>query len=437
MGILNSSKDLDAALNKVLTELVSVSGCDAAGIRLQDGEDFPYFCQTGFSDEFLWTENFLISRNPDGKINRNPNGTAKLECFCGMVLSGRTIPDNPLFTNYGSVWTNDAREALKIPKSQDPRHNPRNVCVHRFYRSLALVPIKVKSDVIGLLQLNSKKIGLFSEIAVQQLEKIAAHIGIAIHRQEEEHILRDALSQSQVATAAKSQFMANMSHEMRTPLNGIIGVTELLNDSSLTEEQKQFISVINRSGAQILRIVDDILNAAKTTVGEVKIINEPIGIKTLIHNTLNQLMIKAEEKNVDFKVEIDQAIPDILLGDSSHISLILKHLADNAVKFTEKGEISVNCSILKQDDKYMHLKFVIKDSGIGIPPDKIKHIFEPFSQADNSDTRQYGGAGLGLTISRQMADIMGGKLEIKSTQGKGTTCTFTIPMLLPPSEGTQ
>ena len=431
MEILNSTREQEAAMDKVLEQIIKVSGCDAAGIRLQNGEDFPYFCQSGFPDDFLWTENFLISQDEDGKTVRNPDGTSSLDCFCGMVLCGRKIPGNPLFTPEGSIWTNNAQDELKWPENGVPGRKPRNVCIHRRYLSLALIPVKFKSDVIGLIQLNSMKKGLFSLTAIQKLEQIASHIGIAMHRQEEEFILRDALSQAQVATVAKNQFMANMSHEMRTPLNGIIGSTEILDGTDLTDEQMQYISIIKNSGNQMLHMVDDILYATKASGGGIKVINDQFSVRRMLHNLLNHLIIEAEVKKVGFKVDVASDIPELLTGDSAHVALILKHLCSNAVKFTKAGKITVACSSIKQENNIIHLKFVVKDTGIGIEAGKLERLFEPFSQADDSDKRQFGGAGLGLTIARHMAGVLGGRLNIESTPGKGTTCTLIVPLQIP------
>ena len=169
-----------AAIERVLSSIQRATKCDAVGIRLQANEDFPYFLQNGFSSDFLLTENSLLVRDPNGGICRNPDGTVSLECTCGLVISGKTDPSNPLFTPGGSAWTNDSFPFLEVPESEDPRLHPRNQCIHQGYASVALIPIRARETIVGLLQLNGFAKGLFSPESIQTLEQIAAHVGNAL-----------------------------------------------------------------------------------------------------------------------------------------------------------------------------------------------------------------------------------------------------------------
>ncbi len=190
LHILNKPGDLRSSIERVLAALKTQTGFDAVGIRLQEGEDYPYFVQEGFSADFLLKENSLIERTTEGQICRELDGNVRLECTCGLVISGRTDPTNPLFTPGGSCWTNDSKQLLDIPKRVDPRLNPRNRCVHYDYVSVALIPIRNKERIVGLLQLNDRRKEGFTLRMVELLEGIAAHIGEALLRKHAEEALR-------------------------------------------------------------------------------------------------------------------------------------------------------------------------------------------------------------------------------------------------------
>jgi len=200
LRILNGPGDLQDAIQRVLAALNTLTRCDAIGMRLQDGEDFPYFAQEGFSEDFLLTENTLIERAADGGVCRNNDGSMRLECTCGLVISGKTDPANPLFTKGGSCWTNDSLPLLDLPPAQDPRLNPRNECIHHGYASVALVPIRSQDGIVGLIHLNHRRKGRFTLDTIELLEGIAAHIGEALMRkraEEESRAKEHVLSESQ------------------------------------------------------------------------------------------------------------------------------------------------------------------------------------------------------------------------------------------------
>jgi PAS domain S-box-containing protein len=192
LQILNEPGDLQDSIQRVLAVLKTRTGFDAVGIRLQDGDDFPYFAQQGFSNNFLLTENTLIERATDGGLCRDKDGNLHLECTCGLVISGKTDPAHPLFTPGGSFWTNDSFPLLDIPPDEDPRLNPRNQCIHQGYASVALVPIRNTDRIVGLIQLNDRRKGRFTLAAVETLEGIASHIGAALIRKRAEEALRDS-----------------------------------------------------------------------------------------------------------------------------------------------------------------------------------------------------------------------------------------------------
>ncbi|MEN6368242.1 MAG: diguanylate cyclase [Thermotogota bacterium] len=193
LEILNESEPLHRSIKRVLATVKARTGADAVGMRLQDSDDFPYLAQEGFSEDFLRTENTLVGRGPDGGVCRDERGNVSLECTCGLVVSGRVDPSSPSFTKGGSFWTNDSFPLLEVPADRDPRYHPRNQCIHSGYASAALVPIRARGKIVGLIQLNDRRKGFFSLAVIEQLEGIAAHIGEALVRKQfEEDLARMA-----------------------------------------------------------------------------------------------------------------------------------------------------------------------------------------------------------------------------------------------------
>jgi|GEM_PF-2482737 len=192
LEIIGNTTDLQEMIAKIVDEIKSQTGIDAVGIRVKNAEDFPYLFQDGFSDDFMQTENSLIERGIDGEVCRDIDGNISLECTCGLVASGKTDPANPLFTKYGSFWTNDSTPLLDLTADQDPRHNSRNRCIHLGYSSVALIPIRGRDGIIGIIHLNDSQKGRFNQNIIQQLEKTAAHIGESLVRKQIEKEISDS-----------------------------------------------------------------------------------------------------------------------------------------------------------------------------------------------------------------------------------------------------
>lgn len=226
----------------------------------------------------------------------------------------------------------------------------------------------------------------------------------------------------------KQQFMANMSHEIRTPMNAIVGMSRLLLDKEPRTDQLKYLKAIQQSADNLLVIINDILDLSKIEAGKIVIEQTDFVITELLESVKDMLMFKAEEKGLEFKVNIDENIPNKLVGDPTRINQVIINLAGNAVKFTEKGHVAVDVRITKQkDDKYW-IRFAVEDTGIGISPDYVERIFESFTQAGTDVARKFGGTGLGLTISKQLVDLMHGTINVSSELGKGTTFTVIVPL---------
>jgi len=235
-----------------------------------------------------------------------------------------------------------------------------------------------------------------------------------------------AKNSAEAANLSKSTFLANMSHEVRTPMNGIMGVTSLLLETPMPEKQSELIHIIDKSAKSLLTILNDILDYSKIEAGELDLESTCFSLENTFKEIFDLVQVTAKEKKLEFHSSIDNGIPPLIVGDPLRLRQVLLNLISNSVKFTENGEVSVLVSIVNQTNSDITLKMLVKDTGIGIPADKLYCLFESFSQVDSSSTRRYGGTGLGLAIASQLVKIMHGKLSVKSELGKGSEFWFVL-----------
>jgi len=256
-------------------------------------------------------------------------------------------------------------------------------------------------------------------------------------RRDAEAQLRAALNRAVEASLLKSQFVATMSHEIRTPMNAVIGMTELLLESPLSEEQRHFAKVVQDSGALLLSLVNDILDFSKIEAGRVDLELMGFSLLEIIESIASFFIAQASEKQLVLMTYVDPSIPDSLVGDPGRLRQVLVNIVANAVKFTHRGAVVLSADLLHRNEHTAAVAFAVKDTGIGIAPDAIAALFEPFRQADGSTSRKYGGTGLGLSISKGLVELMGGTITVESSAGTGSTFSFALEFEYAKSEATR
>ena len=335
---------------------------------------------------------------------------------------------------------------------EDTETDPRvdlQACRRIGVRSMIVVPLVLGGSAIGVLKVMAAEPHGFGEKEVEILRLMAGLLSSSIghaamfaaknealeslRRSEEalraanraaEHKNRELES----ATRAKSEFLANMSHEIRTPINGVIGMAGLLQGTALNEEQRDLTDNISRSADALLSIINDILDFSKVEAGKMELEILDFDLRLLMHDTYKTLVFSAKAKNIDLVFEKNGELTHSLKGDPGRIRQVLTNLIGNAVKFTQKGNVTVRMSIASEGKSRSRVRFEVQDTGIGIPKEAHARLFTAFTQADSSTTRRFGGTGLGLSISKQLVDLMKGEIGVESEKGKGSTFWFSIPL---------
>ena len=419
LELINSDGGRADLIRDILQRVKQSTGFDAVGIRLQEGDDFPYYVTSGFPDHFVEAERYLCARDPAGQVVRDSRNRPLLECMCGNVIRGRTDPSQPFFTPGGSFWTNSTTKLLASTTETDRQARTRNRCNGEGYESVALIPLRSGDKTVGLLQLNDHRPGMFTTNLLTFLEGIGTSIGVAIARQRAEETLSETMEDLKRSNAELEQFAYVASHDLQQPLRMVASYVELLGQrykGRLDERADKYIAYASGGAIRMHRLVNDLL--ALSRVGTRAAPSAPVSLDRAVALVRDNLTVAIEQSGA--VVEVEQ-LP-VVSGDETQLVQLFQNLFDNAIKFRGAAapRISVTCR-----DAGTEWEFAVRDNGIGIDPKHAERVFGVFKRLHTA--QEYPGTGIGLALCRKIVERHGGRIWVEPAEGGGSVFRFTLP----------
>jgi len=419
LELINSGGGRADLIRDILQLVKQSTGFEAVGIRLQEGDDFPYYVTSGFPDHFVEAERRLCARDPAGQVVRDSWNRPLLECMCGNVIRGRTDPSQPFFTPAGSFWTNSTTKLLASTTEADRQARTRNRCNGEGYESVALIPLCSGDKTVGLLQLNDHRPGMFTTDLLTFLEGIGTSIGVAIARQRAEEALSETVEDLKRSNEELEQFAYVASHDLQQPLRMVASYVGLLGQrykGRLDEKADRYIAYASGGAIRMHQLVNDLLAFSRVGTRAAPLV--PVGLGRVVAQARENLVVAVETSGA----VIEAAPLPVVSGDETQLVQLFQNLLDNAIKFrgATPPKVSVYCR-----DAGNEWEFAVRDNGIGIDPKYAERIFGVFKRLHTE--QEYPGTGIGLALCRKIVERHGGRIHVEPAEGGGSVFRFTLP----------
>jgi PAS domain S-box-containing protein len=429
---LNRNTDSEVMINSIINSIRAKTGYEAVAIRIKEGEDFPYYATSGFSDAFVAAERLLCTRDSRGNIIRDKNNEPLLECMCGNILCGRIDTSKSFFTEGGSFRSNNTTSLLKTTTDTDRMTRTRNRCNSSGYESVALIPLRSGSEIIGLLQLNDHRTDIFNDSIIPFFERLGSSIGMAIMRNKAENELKELNKELESRVIERTEqlldsnkelesFAYSVSHDLRAPLRHVIGFSEILEmelgDKNGPEVQR-LTGTIKNSARKMSMLIDELLSYSR--LGRTNLKRVPLSLNNIIDDVIAEAVDLTNKREINWKIS---KLPEVK-ADPMLIRLVFQNLINNSIKFTGKKENPV-IEISFEDNKKAEYTFWIKDNGAGFSMDYANKLFGVFQRLHKEE--EYEGTGIGLAIVRRIIRRHNGSVWAQGEPDEGATFYFTLP----------